>query len=327
MKIGTIGTGNIVGLALDALHQIPDAACTAMYTRKRERASAYAEDYGIDAIFTDLDAFFASDKFDTVYIASPNSLHADHMTRALHAGKHVICEKPFATTVKEAKAVMALASAKGLLVFEAISIIHMANFTALAEALPKIGEVRLIQCNYSQYSSRYDALLAGDTPNVFNPAFAGGALADINIYNLHFVVRLFGSPQSLTYTANRHDNGIDTSGVLVMTYDDHIAVCTGAKDTRSMNVAMIQGEQGYIQVVNGVNGMASLIVDTGGEPVTVNHQTRENRLFDEFRAFTTMINNKDHNACQALLDHSMTVMEAFEAARKSGGISYPSDSE
>ncbi|ADI00206.1 Gfo/Idh/MocA family protein [Salisediminibacterium selenitireducens] len=327
MKIGTIGTGRIVGLTLDALRQIPDAECTAMYTRKRERASAYADNYGIDQIYTELDAFFASERFDTVYIASPNSLHSDHMTRALHAGKHVICEKPFTPTVKEAKAVKELAASKGLMVFEAISIIHMPNFTALTEALPKIGKVKLIQCNYSQYSSRYDALLAGETPNVFNPEFAGGALADINIYNLHFVVRLFGSPQSLTYTANRHSNGIDTSGVLVMTYDDHIAVCTGAKDTRSMNVAMIQGEKGYIQVVNGVNGMASLIVDTGGDPVTVNHQTKENRLYDEFRAFASIINNRDHAACQELLDHSMMVMETFEAARKSGGIIYPSDSE
>ena len=79
-------------------------------------------------------------------------------------------------------------------------------------------------------SAFYDALRAGGLPNVFNPAFAGGALMDINLYNLYFAYGLFGVPEKLSYHAHKHANGIDTSGVLVLEYPDFVCQCTGAKD-------------------------------------------------------------------------------------------------
>ena len=79
--------------------------------------------------------------------------------------------------------------------------------------MSSLGKIKLVQCNYSQYSSRYDKFLAGEIPNVFNPVFSGGALQDINIYNLHFVTGLFGKAKEVKYIANSAENGIDTSGI------------------------------------------------------------------------------------------------------------------
>ena len=66
-------------------------------------------------------------------------------------------------------------------------------------------------------------------PPVFDPACCGGALMDLNLYNVHFVVGLFGEPMLVNYHPNLYRNGIDTSGILLLEYPDFICQCTGAR--------------------------------------------------------------------------------------------------
>ena len=75
---------------------------------------------------------------------------------------------------------------------EAVPTTYLPNFEILKESLGKIGKIKLVQGNFSQYSSRYDAFLRGEMPNIFNPDFAGGCLMDINFYNVYLNVALFG---------------------------------------------------------------------------------------------------------------------------------------
>ncbi|MFR4218298.1 MAG: Gfo/Idh/MocA family protein [[Clostridium] innocuum] len=177
--------------------------------RKKDSAKPLADKYGIDKIYTDLDEMLQDEDINFVYVASPNSLHFKHSLKALQAGKHVICEKPFTSTVDEFD--ILVDTAKNILyLFEAI-VSSYASYLNIKQ-LPRLGTIRMVQCNFSQYSSRYD-ILAGETPNVFNPEFSGGASSNINIYNLHYVIGLFGKPTEIHYYANKHTNGIDTSGV------------------------------------------------------------------------------------------------------------------
>jgi predicted dehydrogenase len=211
------------------------------------------------------------------------------------------------------------------MLFEAITTVHLPNYQLIKDNLPKLGQIRMIQCNYSQYSSRYDALLAGETPNVFNPKFSGGALVDINIYNLHFVMNLFGTPDTIHYTANKHPNGIDTSGVLVLKYPDFISECVGSKDTQGLNFVLIQGEKGYIHVEHGANGCQNVILYTDGTAVTLNNQTTTNKLYYELLAFKELYKNQDFSRCYELLDYSYSVMKMLVEARKDAGIVFPAD--
>ncbi|MBS4216265.1 Gfo/Idh/MocA family protein [Neobacillus rhizophilus] len=325
MNIATIGTGSIVDTFLSALNNIKDAQCVAMYSRKQETAQPLAEKYQIPAIYTDIEKMYQDPGIDFIYLASPNSLHYEQATQALQHGKHVICEKPFTSTVAELESLKVLAKQKNLMLFEAITTIHLPNYQLIKENLPSLGQIRMIQGNYSQYSSRYDALLAGETPNVFNPKFSGGALVDINIYNLHFVMNLFGTPESIRYTANKHANGIDTSGVLVMKYPDFIAECVGSKDTQGLNFVLIQGEKGYIHVEHGANGCQNVILQTDGTAVTLNNQTTTNKLYYELLAFKETYKNQDFDRCYELLDYSYSVMKMLVAARKDAGIVFPAD--
>ncbi|WP_096438330.1 Gfo/Idh/MocA family protein [Alteribacter populi] len=325
MNIATIGTGMIVDRFLSALESIEDAKCVAMYSRKESTAKPLAEKYNINSIYTELDGMLNDSAVDFVYVASPNSLHYEHTYRALQGGKNVICEKPFTSTLKELESLMSLAKRKSLMLFEAITTIHLPNFKIIKENLTKLGTIKFIQCNYSQYSSKYDRLLNGETPNVFNPKFSGGALTDINIYNLHFTMNLFGKPKAINYTANQHPNGIDTSGVLVLKYSGFIGECVGCKDTRSMNFALIQGEKGYIHVENGANGCQKVILHTDDEEATLNVQTESNPLYYEVLAFNNIYKSSDIEKCYELLDYSHSVIHMLEEARMDAGIVFEAD--
>jgi scyllo-inositol 2-dehydrogenase (NADP+) len=324
MKIATIGTGFIVERFLSAVDDVDGAECTAMYSRAESSARPMADKFGGPTIYTDLNRMLDEADADFIYVASPNSLHFEHVRTALHKGKHVICEKPFTSTARELEKLRALAKEKRLMLFEAITTIHLPNYELIRQNIGKIGPIRFIQANYSQYSSRYDKFLAGETPNIFNPAFSGGALVDINVYNIHFIMNLFGKPDAVHYMANTHANGIDTSGVVVMKYPGFIGEAVGAKDTESPNFCLIQGEKGYIEVENG-SSCEAVTVKTADEEVVLNEQTNPNKLYYELKTFRDIYENEDYDRCYELLDYSCTVLDIVEQARKSAGIVFAAD--
>ena len=100
MHLATIGSGSIVDTFLDAVSHTEGVFPEAVYSRTEERARKFAERHGIGKSYWDLGDMLADPMVDTVYIASPNSLHFSYAKQALEAGKHVICEKPFVSTKK-----------------------------------------------------------------------------------------------------------------------------------------------------------------------------------------------------------------------------------
>lgn len=325
MKIGTIGTGFIVDTFLDAVKNNDGVEVISMYSRKEETAKPLATKYGIETIYTNTQDLYNDKDIDFIYVASPNSLHYQQSLEALLAGKHVICEKPFTSTIKELEHLISVAKEKQLFLFEAITTIHLPNYKKMKEYIKELGQIKIIQCNFSQYSSRYDALLAGNITNVFDPNFCGGALVDINLYNIHFVMNAFGKPTKVNYFVNKYQNGIDTSGIAILQYDGFIAECVGAKDTRSKNMAQIQGEKGYL-CVSSTSGVQEVEVYIGDKQETFNLQDSKNNLYYETGVFRDLYNAKDFTTCYQLLDYSMDVLRTIVALRKDGGVIFPTDS-
>ncbi|MDX6040695.1 Gfo/Idh/MocA family protein [Scandinavium lactucae] len=326
MKIATTGTGNIVALFIEAANANHDVECVSVFSRNALRAKAFANECGIAHSTDDWDELLASTDTDFIYIATPNSLHFQQAKQALQRGKNVICEKPFTSTRSELLELIGIAKSKNLFLFEAISTIHMPNFLKIFELLPDVGRIKLLNCSYSQFSSKYNSFLDQQNPNVFNPQFSGGALMDINIYNLHFIHRLFGTPIQVNYLANIADNGIDTSGIVTLRYADFVATCIGTKDSNGINYAQIQGEKGYLNVSQGANGCQSIYLNCNGVEKTINIQNQNNRLFYEIETFKHIYSQRDYKSCYALLEHSLQVMDTVEKARKSAGIYFPADS-
>lgn len=247
-------------------------------------------------------------EIDTVYVAVPNSLHYSFAKKALEAGKNVISEKTFAVKYAEFEDLKKIALAKDLVLVEAITNQYLQNYLDLKERLNNIGDIKVIESNYSQYSSRYDAFKAGKILPVFNPKMGGGALMDINIYNIHLIVGLLGKPEKVQYLPNV-ERDIDTSGMLVMDYDQTKVVAIGAKDSTAPIRTVIQGTKGSIIVNGPTNEMKSFDAYDNEKLVEkVDHNIYPHRMYQEFVAFEEIIKNHDMTEVEQKLQHSEDVM-------------------
>ena len=323
--LGTIGSGSIVHTILDQVNVTDGIRLTAVYSRMEEKGKQLAAEYGAGRVYTDLDAFLADEEINTVYIASPNLLHYEQTRKALLAGKHVICEKPFCTKADQARELTALAKEKRLFLADAVPTAYLPNLEVLKRELPKVGKVRLVLGNYSQYSSRYDLVLQGEVPNVFNPEYGGGCLMDINFYNVYLNAALFGKPMSSVYYPNRCGELADTSGVLIMQYDGFVSSSAGAKDTWGVNYFQIEGEKGHIYIRDGSNGLAEIRVVTKDSEETFDQQDNPEWRFYEVQKLTECMLAGDYEAVYGRLDVMIHVIEILEEARKKAGILFPGD--
>ena len=316
MRIGTIGTGMIVGKILEGVAAAEGVSCGAVYSRSRETGAALAEKFGVEKVYTDMEDFLSDPELDAIYVASPNGLHGPQAKMALEHGKHVWLEKPFTPTLREAEELFDLAEKRGRFLLEAITTQSMPNFKILRDLLPQVGRVKIVQCCYNQYSSRYDQLLAGELTNVFDPAFQGGSLMDINVYNISFATSLFGKPAEAVYYANCHENGVDTSGSLVMRYPDFVCVCEGAKDTWGVNFAQIHGEKGYLYVKDGANWFSEVLLETkDGRRQRFDEQDPDRHWHYEVRELAEIIRTGDQAEYRRRKRLTLDVVELLENAR------------
>ncbi|MBO0459477.1 Gfo/Idh/MocA family oxidoreductase [Enterococcus hulanensis] len=322
MKLAIFGSGKIVQEFLPITQDLPEIEVKAILGTKRsqEKTEKIQAEYGIDASYTDIDECLKSDAFDTVYVAVPNHLHYSFARKALEAGKHVICEKPFTLKHAELLELEKIALEKDLVLVEAITNQYLKNYQGIKEASQNIGKLKIIECNYSQYSSRYDAFKEGTILPAFNPKMGGGALMDINIYNIHLVVGLLGKPQKVQYYANI-EREIDTSGMLMLDYGDVKVVCIGAKDSEATIRSTIQGTEGSVVVNGPTNTLDSYTTESlSGEKATFDHKDHPHRMFDEFKLFSQVIADKDMSFVKQQLEHSKIVMEIVETAINDAGI-------
>lgn len=325
LRMGTIGSGSIVHTILDNVKAVDGIRLTTVYSRTEEKGRQLAAEYGADRVYTDLDAFLGDPEMNVVYIASPNLLHYEQAKKALLAGKHVICEKPFCTKAEQARELTALAKEKKLFLADAVPTAYLPNLEVLKRELAKVGRVKLVLGNYSQYSSRYDLVLKGEVPNVFNPKYAGGCLMDINFYNVYLSTALFGKPLASVYYPNRYGELADTSGVLVMQYDGFVSSLAGAKDTWGVNYFQIEGEKGHIYIRDGSNGIAEVRVVTKDSEETFNLQENPEWRFYEVQKLTEYMLSGDYEAVYGRLDVMIDVIEILEDARKKAGILFPGE--
>ena len=318
MKVGIVGNGMIVPIAIEAMLRA-EIEVTALWCRNASKGKPIVEKYQIQDQYTDYQAFLNDDSFDTVYIGLTNALHYQYAKDAILARKHVIVEKPFTISTAEAKELQALALKHGCMLFEAILSRYSKNYEHLKDELQKIGKIKLIQANFSKYSSRYDKFRKGIITPTFDKARGGGSLMDLNVYNIHFVVGLFGLPKKVQYYPNLAENGVDTSGILIMEYPDFQAVCTAAKDSTSDPFVIIQAEDGtivyperpgYVRYGERYDRLTNLTEE-------IDIVVEEDPMKNEFLYIQEIIDTKNTEQMNAWLEKSTMTVAVLEQALQS----------
>ena len=315
MNLGIVGAGMIVKDFLSFTHELPEIKLEAIVARNIENLKNLQSIYNIKEIFTDLDECLSNPSIDTIYVAVPNNLHYSVAKKALEAGKNVICEKPFTLNYSEAVDLFQIAESKNLILIEAITNQYLPNYLEIKENLSKMGNIRLVECNYSQLSSRYEAFKKGIIAPVFDKKQGGGVLGDLNIYNIHFVVGLFGAPKNSEYYPNIVRE-VDTSGILILEYNEFKVVCIAAKDTYNNSYANIQGDKGLIKVIGTLNEVPNYTIKNNEVEMKVNKNIHKHRMYSEFKKFIDVIDNKDFDFMEKQKEHSLAVMEVIDKSRK-----------
>ncbi|CAE7465950.1 dhdh, partial [Symbiodinium pilosum] len=166
LRWGILGCGPISSDWCKCLKEVPGAVLQSCAARDAGKAAKFAASHGVERVAGDYQALVADPNVDIVYIGTITPLHKEQAMMAINAGKHVLCEKPIATTAADAAELYAAAEAKGVALIEGM---WTRYFPAVEHAraaieLGRIGEVRMVQADFPEicYAVQYAPLFFGD---------------------------------------------------------------------------------------------------------------------------------------------------------------------
>lgn len=325
IRFGIAGTSAITERFLGAAAGNPDFELKAVYSRELERAESFGKKFGATLFFDDLEKMAESDEVDAVYIASPNALHASQSILCMKHGKHVLCEKPFASNQAEAEDMIEAARQNGVLLMEAMKTTLTPNFHTVKDHLYKIGKVRRYFGNYCRVSSRYDNYKKGIIENAFKPELSNGSLMDIGVYCIYPMVSLFGEPESLKAQGILLETGVDGQGTVVFKYDGMEAVIQHSKITTSYIPSEIQGDKGSLIIDSINNWRSARIRYLDGTFEKIELEDEEELMHHEIREMTDLIKSGKLESDQNTHENSRITMKLMDEARRQIGLSYPAD--
>ncbi|ALS20473.1 Gfo/Idh/MocA family protein [Paenibacillus naphthalenovorans] len=327
IRFAVIGTNWITEELIKAAREIEDFALTAVYSRTEEKAKEFAAKHDIPHLFTDLGKMAQSDVFDAVYIASPNSFHAQQAILCMSHGKHVLCEKPIASNTQELRNMIAAAKENHVLLMEALKSTLLPNFQAIREHLHKIGPVRRYFAGYCQYSSRYDAYKQGTVLNAFNPVFSNGSLMDLGVYCIYPMAVLFGKPEQIKASGILLGSGVDGEGSILMKYKEMEAVIMHSKISSSYLPSEIQGEYGTM-IIDKINQPEKVEIRyRDGKVEELTRPQRSQSMYYEVKEFIDLLKAGRTESATNSHAHSMTTLEIMDEARQQIGLQFPADQE
>ena len=256
LKVGIMGTGRIAEKLAKTFYILPEVQLVAVGARDLRRAQDFAMRHGIGQAYSSYEELAEDPDVELIYIATPHSCHLEQMMLCLHSGKHVLCEKTFTCTAKEAEQVIAEAKKRNLFVAEAMWTRYMPmakQLVSIRENCP-VGEIMGLTANlaYPVYGEKERLRLL---------ELGGGALLDIGVYPLTFAFIMLGDNIEEVYShAVLSDTGVDTQNAVILQYaGGKTAVLTSSALAHSDRRGVIFCRDGYIEVEN-INNFESISV-------------------------------------------------------------------
>jgi predicted dehydrogenase len=240
---GILAPGRIARTFTRDLRLVPGAEVAAVGSRSLERATAFAQEHGIARAHGSYAALLADPGVDAVYVASPHALHLEHVSAALEAGKHVLCEKPLTLRAADAERLFDLALRHDRLLVEGM---WTACHPVVREVRRRLraGEFGTPRQLHAELGFVVDAV---PTDRLLDVALGAGALLDMGIYPLTFAHLLLGEAEQLTATAVRSESGVDLDIAVAGRYPGGaVATLTASMTSWSSRRAEIATDRGRL---------------------------------------------------------------------------------
>ncbi|XMB87108.1 Gfo/Idh/MocA family oxidoreductase [Mycoplasmatota bacterium WC44] len=315
MRLGVVGTGWISDSFLESVIKSKLYTISSVCSPRIESASAFANKYGIENVYTKCEDMVKNSDIDVVYIASPNNFHFEQAKMFLKASIHAIVEKPITLSLDELNKIELIAKENNVFFIEAMRPIHHPHLKLIKDKIEEIKPIRYAYFQFMRYSSKYDKYKRGEQARVFLPEFGGGALNDLGVYPLTIALYLFGKPNDVEVMASLLESGVDGTTVVMLKYTNFVCVCAFSKISTSYIENEIQGENEAI-IINHITHLDKIIKISNNEKIIIKDEHIKEDMIYEILSFTNMIKNNDNAKFQELLSYSKNVIELSEALRE-----------
>lgn len=323
VKWGVIGTGSIARKFAADFVYAENGQLYAVGSRSVESAREFADNYGIPHAYGSYEKLLNDPEVEAVYVSTPHPFHKEVVLNALHAGKAVLCEKPFTINYGELQEIVELAKEKQCFVMEAMWTRFLPTIRKVREWLDadRIGEVRLVK---AEFGFRSDWNPEG---RLLNLELGGGALLDVGIYSLSFASLIFGcQPDDIYSTAHLGETGVDEEFAVLLAYSGgRTALLNGAVRLDLSNDAYIYGTEGYIRIPSFFNAKTAVLSVGGQEVETFNDARVCAGYVLEAEEVGRCLREGLTESPSMTLEESLGLMGLMDMCRSQWGLRYPGE--
>lgn len=291
--------------------------------RTYKKAVEFADKYGIEKVYNNIDEVFEDENVDIIYISTPHNTHISYLRKALAAGKHVLCEKSITLNSEELAEAVALAKKNNVILAEAMTIYHMPIYKTLKEKIQsgELGKLGLIQMNFGSYKE-YDM-----TNRFFNRNLAGGAMLDIGVYALSFVRWFMSScPDEVLSQVKYAETGVDEqAGILLKNKEEEMATVILSLHCKQPKRGTIAFDKGYVEIYEYPRGQEAVITYTedGHTEKITSGETKNALLYEVEDMEKTVSGEGDFMK----LSYTEDVMKIMTDIRKQWNMKYPEEEQ
>jgi predicted dehydrogenase len=318
VRVGVLGAARIVEHALlTPAADVDGLDIVAIAARDRSRASTYAAEHSIPRVLEAYEDILAATDIDAVYIPTPAALHGIWMRRAIKAGKHVLCEKPFTANADEAAEIAPLAEGSGLVIMEALHSRYHPMWPRIREHL-RSGEIGSIQ----QANAIFTVPIRNSADIRWRLELGGGALMDLGYYPLNMLRYLFGEPTVTSATAV-DVSGVDALLTADLAFPDSVAgrLTTSMREEDGIATELrVIGSAGeiYVQMPYHPHMGGLMTITTAAGAVTEEPDPRSTYFF-QLLAFRDAV--RDGGPILTGPDAATAAMRAVDAIYRAAGMS------
>lgn len=318
LNIAILGLGGIARKMADTVNKTEYANLYAAASRSKEKADAFAQEFGCPKAYGSYEEMACDDKIDLVYIATPHAFHAENAIMCLEHGKHVLAEKPLAVNAKQAEQVFSLAEKKGLFAGEAMWSRFQPIQKTLNEILAsgKIGEVTQV--------TAFTGGAMTNVPRLREPELAGGALLDVGIYPLNFASMAINEPVArIDGSAVISDKGVDLQNGFVLTYKSGKMAVLGSSMVSEMDSrGVIYGTKGRIEA-EFIIDIFRLMVYADGKQEVIERPSQITGFEYELEAAVRAIENGKTESAEMPHRETVKMLDIMDRLREMWGVKYP----
>lgn len=276
IRYGILGAANVAPRFVRAVQNTDDGEVTAIASRDISKARRMADALGVIKSYGSYAELVDDPEIDALYIATPNSLHKEHMILGLNHGKHVVCEKPFTLFESDAHEVFSLAREKGLFVMEAQKSVFLPVTVDIKKILDsgELGKIRLIDCCQSATGFIQDWFYKKES--------GGGALNGSLSYPLEHAMFLTGSViDKAAGTATIGDTGVDLQcAVAVSLQDGSLLTSRITTLVETSGLAVIWCEKGHVEIPDFWKARHARIFFNDGRNFEVSHPCEHEMIYE-----------------------------------------------